>query len=133
MSNIALLSCMLRHNGVDYPAGSIISVPDDVAARLVADNPGVIDAVDATSPVADTPEEAERLAAAEEAAGLPDFDAMTVAELKGWAEVHNIALKSARTKADIIEVFQRIYGVDSASGAEDGAELPPVDVEATVK
>lgn len=74
--------------GVGYDAGSVVDLGRDLAGRLILSGKAVAGGVEV---VGDVP---------------ADLEAMTVKELRTYADEHGIDLGGAKKKAEIIEVIR---------------------------
>ncbi len=74
---------LLQHDGVEYPAGSVVELAEEIAAPLVG---GVL--------------------ARPEAMPAPTLEGLTVVQLRELAEAQGIDLGPARLKAEIIEALE---------------------------
>lgn len=108
----------LVRDGVTYKAGSVVDLPDEVAAELVESAPKEF-AYAMPAPLPEEPAEPEK----------PDGDAgvtleeMTVAQLQQLAAEKGITLSKSAKKADII----------AAINADEAEGLPDVDAAELVK
>lgn len=108
----------LVRDGVTYKAGSVVDLPDEVAAELVESAPKEF-AYAMPVPLPEEPAEPEK----------PDGDAgvtleeMTVAQLQQLATEKGITLAKSAKKADII----------AAINADEAEGLPDVDAAGLVK
>lgn len=112
----------LRRNGVNYPAGSVVELPEAEARKLVGAAGKEFSYVGAVP-------EAEAVAAKLEAPADDKsevgLEAMTLDELKRLAADNGIDLGKATRKADIIGI------IEAAEAEAEG--LPAVDAAAMVK
>ena len=72
---------LLQHDGVEYPAGSVVELAEEIAAPLVG---GVLVRLEVTTTLED----------------------LTVVQLRELAETHGVDLGPARLKAEIIEALE---------------------------
>lgn len=112
----------LRRNGVNYPAGSVVELPEEEARRLLKASKKEFSCVDAVTEDDAVAEELEATADGSEDVCLEE---MTLDELKCFAADNGIDLGKATRKADIISV------IEAAEAESEG--LPAVDAAAMVK
>lgn len=104
----------LQRNGVKYPAGSIVELPEAEAQYLVKSAPREFSIVMREVPV-------------ENKAAADSLDDMGINQLRAIAAERNIAFDKNFKKQDYIDA---IRGADEA---DDNAELPSADLTGTVK
>lgn len=108
----------LVRDGVTYKAGSVVDLPDEVAAELVESAPKEF----AYAMPVPLPEESAELEKPDGDAGVT-LEEMTVAQLQQLAAEKGITLAKSAKKADII----------AAINADEAEGLPDVDAAELVK
>lgn len=118
MAKVLIKKFTLIRNGVRYPAGGVVELPDDEAAALAASSPKEFEVINVAA-------EPAIKVAGEPVEGI-DLEKLTVAELKKFAAGNGIDIGDAAKKQDIINAITH-------ADADEQEGLPPVNPEATVK